>query len=397
MPPDSKVDDQELARFEGRFILRANAVFFARGIFLLVYSINFLLPKWRVIDFGLNQVLVFLVLVGLCFNLLIARKLSSHRSFGRWVNFISLGIEIIWLSFLVFKNGGLTSPLLAAVPVYTILYALLFHSVIATMPPLLVLPLITALDLGDGISISLPEQILFLVFYSSLNLICLYLTTYSLAREEHQSREILKLEKNLKGLAVIEERQRLAREIHDGLGGQLSGLILQSEYLLTLLASKPEWAREVEELKHSAEEAIEEVRRALAMMYDHFDLIPQLHTSCTTFSSRHRLPVNLQVKGIPPVFTHEQQLTIFRIMQECLTNIAKHAKASRVNVDVNFLPSGLQMQIKDDGIGFDPSVTPRNHYGLLNIRERAQKVGGKVDIQSSPGIGTHVDLSIHST
>jgi signal transduction histidine kinase len=100
------------------------------------------------------------------------------------------------------------------------------------------------------------------------------------------------------------------------------------------------------------------------------------------------------VNGIPPHLSNEQQLTIFRIMQECLTNIVKHAKASRVQVNVDCQKNGLQMHIKDDGIGFNLSQTPRNHYGLINIKERARKVGGTVEIQSSPGEGTHVDLSI---
>src|SRR5690606_14995963 len=144
------------------------------------------------------------------------------------------------------------------------------------------------------------------------------------------------LESELKKLAVVEERNRLARDIHDGLGAALSGLIIQSEYLLTLARGDEVVKREVGELKVAAEEAIDEVRRALSMMRDEFELMPQLENACTVFTTRFRIPVDLDIGGDPPPLSDEQKLTLFRIMQECLTNTAKHAEAKQVNVKVRF-------------------------------------------------------------
>ena len=81
-------------------------------------------------------------------------------------------------------------------------------------------------------------------------------------------------------------------------------------------------------------------------------------------------------------------------MQECLTNISKHAKANEVSVDVHFSRDRMRMDIQDDGQGFDPNRTPKHHYGLINMRERARKANGEVSIDSSPGAGTRISLSI---
>jgi hypothetical protein len=90
----------------------------------------------------------------------------------------------------------------------------------------------------------------------------------------------------------------------------------------------------------------------------------------------------------------DQQLTLFRIMQECLTHTAKHAEATRVTVQVRFSPTELTLYLEDDGKGFDPTKRPKGHYGLLNIKERARKVGGVVNIASELGEGTKVMLAI---
>src|SRR5207302_1738958 len=100
------------------------------------------------------------------------------------------------------------------------------------------------------------------------------------------------------------------------------------------------------------------------------------------------------VTGHAPQMAEQQELGIFRILQECLTNIAKHAKASKVVVDVGFAADAILLRIVDDGAGFDPSKTPKNHYGLINMKERARKANGDVTIDSAPGKGTRVELKV---
>jgi hypothetical protein len=151
---------------------------------------------------------------------------------------------------------------------------------------------------------------------------------------------------------------------------------------------------EVKELKVGAEEAIDEVRRAVSMWREDFLLVPQLENMCSTYTSRHKLPIELLVEGTPFECAEEQELTVFRILQECLTNIAKHAAPKKVQVVVRFAPERISMDIVDDGKGFDVTKTPKNHYGLINMRERARKANGEVNIESEPGKGTTVKLGV---
>jgi two-component system sensor histidine kinase DegS len=163
---------------------------------------------------------------------------------------------------------------------------------------------------------------------------------------------------------------------------------------MTLTRKEPELHGEVKELKTGAEEAIDEVRRAVSMWRDDFLLVPQLENMCTTYTARHKLPIELVVSGTPFECAEEQELTLFRILQECLTNIAKHAAPTKVRVDVRFEAERIGMDIVDDGRGFDVTKTPRNHYGLINMRERARKASGEVQIDSAPGKGTAVRLVV---
>jgi signal transduction histidine kinase len=115
---------------------------------------------------------------------------------------------------------------------------------------------------------------------------------------------------------------------------------------------------------------------------------------CTTFTARHKIPVELLREGEPPALAEAQELGVFRILQECLTNAGKHAHAKKVTVAVRFAPDLITLDIADDGKGFDPARTPKNHYGLINMRERARKAGGEVSISSAPGQGTQVVLTL---
>ena len=89
-----------------------------------------------------------------------------------------------------------------------------------------------------------------------------------------------------------------------------------------------------------------------------------------------------------------QQLSIFRILQESLTNFMKHAKATQVEVEVIFEASGMVMRVIDNGVGFAPDQKLKLHYGLQNMRERARKIGGTVDLQSELERGTTITLQV---
>jgi signal transduction histidine kinase len=368
---------REVLRLRERYLTRATAVFYARIALLVLGLGTLLIPSWKR-AFNIEGALPWVLFVAAFVWAIGCQTVAAHAVHGRRVMFVTLILDLAVLLAVIAGSGGLESPAMAVQLLFTIFFALLFPSPIAIVPPLLVLP---AVILASQLMPNSPPL--------SVEVI-VYLTS----REEQQTREIVALEQSLKNMAIVEERNRIARDIHDGLGASLSGVIIQAEYLLTLTKKEEDLQSEVRELKTGAEEAIDEVRRAVSMWRDDFQLVPQLENTCTTFTSRHKVPVELKVHGEAPRLPEAQELGVFRILQECLTNIAKHAHASRVNVEVRFGTEEIALEIVDDGAGFDPQKTPKNHYGLINMRERAKKAGGEVSIDSAPGKGTRVRLTV---
>ena len=384
---------REAQRLRERFLTRATAVFYARCALLTLGLFVLLVPSWRV-AFRIDGPLPWTVFI-LGFAWASAcQALAAHPQHGRRVMFMTLALDLVVLLLLISRSGGLSSPAMGVQLLYVLFFALLFPNPIAIIPPLFVLPAVILLGVLEPGGPSFSAEVMRLAWMAALNGVAVYVIVYLTSREEKQTREILELEQSLRKLSVVEERNRIARDIHDGLGASLSGVIIQAEYLLTLAKKEPELLREVRELKTGAEEAIDEVRRALSMWRDDFELVPQLENMCTTFTSRHKVPVELKLHGEARELAELQELGIFRILQECLTNIAKHAGAKSVLVEVSFRPDVILLEIVDDGAGFDPSKTPRNHYGVINMKERARKANGEVTIDSAPGKGTRVRLSV---
>lgn len=394
MDNPSRISGKEAHRLRERFLTRAQAVFFARIVCSVIGLTLLVVPAWQaayVHDVRLGAILLSVYFA----STILSRIIAPHPVHGRWAMFLSLLVDLAALLVLVIGSGGLQSPFMGGLILLTIFFALLFPNPIAITPPFMMLPAVTALSLSPSTGTSsLSTSIFLVILHAVLNGVAMSVVVYLTGREEKDAREILELETELKKLAVVEERNRLARDIHDGTGAALSGLIIQSEYLQTLAKGDEGLFSEITELKSAAEEAIDEVRRALTMMRDEFVLVPQLENTCTTFTTRSKIPIELNMKGEVPAMPDDQQLTIFRILQECLTNIAKHAEPSLVKVDVHFDPEQVSLVIEDDGKGFDPGKTPKHHYGLINMKERARKINGTVEINSSPGEGTKVSLMI---
>ncbi len=375
------------------FYARAHAVFYTRVALMILYLFLLAVPAWHKI-IPVDNKYTLPVFIFVLLYTITSYVLAEHKRYGRLIMFWTMNCDLLVLLSLVSQTGGLVSPIMSAQLLNTTFFALLFPSPVGVIAPMLMLPAATWVTIQSGHPPPLSELTLLLMWHALLNGLAIYIAIYLSAREEAQRQAILHLENELAALARAEERNRLSRDIHDGLGGTLSGLIIQAEYLLTLTKTDDPLRPEIIELKSSGEEAIDEVRRALSMMRNEFELVPQLENACQTFTTRSRLPVDLDINGVPPELTEEQQLSIFRILQESLTNIMKHAQAQKVEVEVIFAPSGLVMRIKDDGKGFAPDQKLKMHYGLQNMRERARKIEGIVDIQSKPNEGTTICLQV---
>ena len=384
--------DPDAAWAHEKFVTRARTLFYSRLAFLFIGLLLLAFPAWSEF-FGIHGHMGFVVYFVMLGYSIANFLVIEHPVAGRYSTFITLCFDLIIVVYLIEASGGLHSPLFATQLMFTTLFVILFPKPLAILPPLLTLPIVAKLDQIVGTRELGVMDVLIIIWSSALNIIILFVMVYLNEREEAAHRDVVALERDLQGLAVVEERNRLSREIHDGLGASLSSLIIQAEYLQTM-AKDPELRREIQELKSCAEESIDELRRSLRMMRADFELVPAVEDYCRTFGDRSKIPVKFEREGVPRTMSNEAQLAIFRVLQEALSNASKHGKAKSLTVKLAFDEQRMALSVKDDGVGFDTRSTPRGHYGLTNMNERAAKVGGEVQVESEPGQGTQVMLLI---
>jgi PAS domain S-box-containing protein len=205
------------------------------------------------------------------------------------------------------------------------------------------------------------------------------------------------LHENAQTLAALQERQRLAQNLHDAVNQSLFSAGLIAEVLPRLWKRDPATAQQsLEDLRILTRGAQAEMRALLA------ELLPTTLTDTelgdlllllgNAFTGRTNIPVEVTAadEGSLPA---ETQVALYRICQEALNNIAKHAKASRVEIDLRHASGELKLLIRDNGRGFGTSeLTPSGHYGLAMMRERAEAVGAELTITSQPGKGVEVKV-----
>lgn len=394
---DSVSAEQATASWEqDRFVARARALFYARLMFLTLGLALLAVPKWS-FYFGLQSPFAFAGYFAMLLYSVTNFMVIDSPKVGRWVTYVTLCLDLAIMVVLLAKpqvGGGLQSPLLATQLVFTTLFAILYPKPLAILPAMLALVITTRLDLLLDRDVTAIE-VLTLLWYCALNFIIIYVLVYLNEREAAAHREVVQLQGDLKELAVVEERDRLAREIHDGLGASLSSMIIQAEYILGM-SQEGSLRSEIQELKATAEESIEELRRNLQMMREDFELTQGLDDYVKTFGQRTQRDIRFERTGLPRKLNPDAQLALFRILQECLSNAVKHAEPKQVQVKLDYAQDRVHLVIHDDGKGFDPRKTPRGHYGLLNMRERAMKLGGELLVDSAPGAGTRVSFSLPS-
>jgi two-component system sensor histidine kinase DegS len=384
VPPP--VDHTVFHHTQERFETRARALFYARLALMAVGLAVLVVPAWRrALDIPLPAGAYWYLAV-------LAYQVGSYlwvgRRFARAVVFATLCLDLLVNLYLVAASGGIKSPLMPTQLVFTMLFALLYPSPLAIIPPLLTLPLVAKIDQILGTQ-SLPGDLLLLLWYTALNITVVYIVVYLEGRERDAFQEVVRLQRQRRQAALDSERTRIAREIHDSVGAALSGVMLQAEYLLSQ-ASEPQTRSELEELRDGAFEGMAELRRAVSIMRHEFQLVSSVVEYVAAFGQRHRLEARCDVVGMERDLDPELQLVLFRILQEALTNVARHAAASRVDVRLTFEDERVQLEVEDDGEGFEPEKGVSGHYGLRNMSERGAKVGGSVAIHSEPGQGTRI-------
>lgn len=198
-------------------------------------------------------------------------------------------------------------------------------------------------------------------------------------------------------LAVLEERQRLARNLHDAVNQSLFSAGLIAEVLPRLWERDQEAARRsLEDLRKLTRGAMAEMRALLAELRPSTLIDAELRDLLlllgNAFSGRTNIPATVTVKG-QGLLPAEVQVAVYRLCQEALNNVAKHAEASSVEIVLKQDESSIALNIRDNGQGFDPEQVESGHYGLSMMRERAEAVNAQLSIMSQPGQGT--ELIIH--
>jgi two-component system sensor histidine kinase UhpB len=204
--------------------------------------------------------------------------------------------------------------------------------------------------------------------------------------------------------AQEEERRRLARDLHDEVNQALTAILLRLEALAQ--ETPAERAPEVAELKRLVNQAMDELlnlaRQLRPSALDDHGLVPAVETQLKRFSARTGIEVRLDTRGEPDELPEVVQTAIYRVAQEALTNVTRHAGATVVELDLGADEGGAELRVRDDGSGFDPSVIARNSegpaggLGLIGMAERARLVGGELDVRSAPGGGTTITLRVPS-
>jgi signal transduction histidine kinase len=205
-------------------------------------------------------------------------------------------------------------------------------------------------------------------------------------------------------MAQEEERQRLARELHDETVQALIALGQRIEMAQKALDKDPEKARQrLAELRTLANNTQDEVRRfsrALRPLYlEDLGCVPALEMLAQEVERQNSLTVSVRIEGEVRRLAPDLELTAYRIAQEGLSNIVRHAQAQNAWLTVVFTSHELTLRLQDDGRGFEPPLNPaelahEGHFGLMGLHERALLFGGRLEVRSKPSEGTMLEIRL---
>ncbi len=230
-----------------------------------------------------------------------------------------------------------------------------------------------------------------------------------LSGEISQVGRIIETAKNrqLIGLKIIlaqeEERKRIAREIHDGPAQLLANLVLRTEIVERMLV-KQEFKMvqdEIVDLKGQVRASLEEIRKVIfnlrPMALDDLGLIPTLRKFIYDFEEKMRIRTLLETRGKEHRLSSAMEAAIYRLVQEALTNVAKHAEASYVVVEITYQAQMVKIVVQDNGCGLrldQLEKKSKDHFGIIGMRERVELLDGRMEIDSVLNDGTKIIIHI---
>lgn len=199
--------------------------------------------------------------------------------------------------------------------------------------------------------------------------------------------------------AVLEERNRIAREIHDTIEQELAGITMQLDLAADRFQQAPEVARgAVDTARQMSRHSMLDARRSVwdlrCHLLEHGDLVSAMTQTLRPLASQEHVHFDIPVRGRPSRLFASVEMNLLRIAQEAASNAVHHGQAQNISVELQYDPECVRLRITDDGCGFDAHRTPPGHFGLLDMKERAQSMGSTLHIESAPGKGTVVEVEV---
>ena len=299
--------------------------------------------------------------------------------------------------------------ILLLMPLILISWQYGFRVVVSYTLALAVFDFIAALFLTSGDNLRLYIAISIFIFRT----LFYWLVGYAIARLANEQRkqntrleeanwQLASYASTLEQLTISRERNRLARELHDTLAHTLSGLAVQLEAVEALWEAEPAKSRRMlQDSLSQTRSGLKEARRAIqalrASPLDDLGLRLALESLARSEAERCGLRLELQLPDTLPKLRPEVEHGVYRIAEEALRNASQHAQASRLVMQVSHKDNQLELQVQDDGRGFDPSQPPpADRYGLRGMQERAEAINGQIRLDSAPGKGTSVTLQVEA-
>jgi len=228
-----------------------------------------------------------------------------------------------------------------------------------------------------------------------------------LGRSIRYAIERKRIEKSLlaqiKEAAIIDERNRFAGEIHDILAQDFVGILLQLEAASGLIGSNPmEVAKCIQLAEAVARSGIAEARRSVWALcppeLDAEGLVSAVQSFLSRIAAGNPTAIGFSLRGEPYQLPNDKALGLLRICQEAVVNALRHAQASEIRVQITYQPSGVDLCVHDDGRGFVPKAQVGGKgFGLISMRERAERMGARIDIASEPGQGTRLTVAAQTS
>ncbi|PMC34695.1 sensor histidine kinase [Bacillus sp. UMB0899] len=321
----------------------------------------------------------------------------------RWVYFFFQGILIIISSFLI--PSGSPVILIGLLPILIAQSITIFQNNFKVFIVFIIL--YSSYCVTIGITYGIEELPIFIpILFIILTIVIFYSVTYNRqvnarVRMEYYLQELEEAHQKVEELTLLNERQRMARDLHDTLAQGVAGLIMQLE-AIEAHARNGNTKRSQEIIKLSMQQARDTLKNARKAIDDlrtkeleDIDFYRACVEKLVIFSKTNPIKVEYEIEPIQNLSGLKKEHSLY-ILSECLTNVSKHSKAKKVKVTISKEQNFLLMEVEDDGVGF-PAHQVGKHigkYGLLGLKERARIINGSLDIISSHDTGTSISVRI---